>query len=163
MTYILVDTPSDEKRIKWLLNKNVPSYRQAYSDRTAYLMACLSELAYLKFNPLFSIEEQKKYFLERIEKLVGDKNKSSLVKLIDLVGYDHVEEEKKLKCNLELLRMELIKPFDENGTQAILVRTQSFIVLAFRGTEADSIKDIKSDAKAKPVKDETKGGRIHMG
>ena len=30
-----------------LLSLSVPYYRQAYSDRTAWLMACLSELAYL--------------------------------------------------------------------------------------------------------------------
>ena len=40
----------EEQQILTLIqSKDVPSYRQAYSDRTAWLMACLSELAYYPF------------------------------------------------------------------------------------------------------------------
>ena len=51
MANILVNSKEDSRQIKDLLSKSLPSYRQAYSDRTAWLMACLSELAYVKFNP----------------------------------------------------------------------------------------------------------------
>lgn len=162
MAYTLVDSTSDEQRVQWLLNKNVPSYRQAYSDRTAWIMACLSELSYLRFNPLFSREEHKEYFLQTIEKLVDDNKKASLLKLIDIVAYDPAEEKRKLEFDLGLLKLELLETFDKDGTQAILVRGKSFLGLAFRGTEATSIKDIKADAKATPAEDKG-GGRVHSG
>ena len=162
MTAIIATSQNELDRVNSLLSKNVPSYRQAYSDRTAWIMACLSELAYIKFNPLFSSNEQKEWFLDRVSKLVDDNKKSSLRKLIDIVGYDHEEESKKLECELKTIKLQLVKTFDSNGTQAILASNDKFIVLAFRGTEATSIKDIKADARAKTTQCET-GGKIHSG
>lgn len=162
MANILVQSESELNNVNDLLDKNFPSYRQAYSDRTAWIMACLSELAYIKFNPLFSGDKQKDYFLENISKLVNESKKSSLVKLIDLVGYDHHKEKEKLEAESSILRMKLLETYDSNGTQAILLSNDRFIVLAFRGTEATSIKDIKSDAKAVTSPCET-GGKIHTG
>ncbi len=154
---------ANDKNIIALLDKNLPKYRQAYSDRTAWLMACISELAYIRFNPLFSKEEQKKYFLEAIEKLIDKDRKNSLTKLIDLVSYDADAEKETLKTELTSLRMELIEPtFDLDGTQAILVDFKDHVVLGFRGTEATSIKDIKADAKAVSMACPT-GGKIHKG
>jgi len=162
MTRILANSEIESDQIESLLDKNVPSHRQAYSDRIAWVMASLSELAYLRFNPLFSNDQQKEYFLESISKLINENKKSSLFKLIDLIGYDHHKEQEKLEAELGTLRMKLLKTFDSNGTQAILVSNDRFMVLAFRGTEATSIKDIKADAKAKSTQCET-GGRIHVG
>jgi predicted lipase len=162
MANILANSEFELNQVNNLLDKNVPSYRQAYSDRTAWIMACISELAYLKFNPLFSNQKRKEYFLDNIKRLVNENRKSSLLKLIDLVGYDHQKEKEKLETELSLLRMKLLEPFDKNGTQAILISNDRFIVLAFRGTEAMSIKDIKADAKAITTQSETEG-RIHSG
>ena len=162
MTATIAASQNELDRVNSLLSKNVPSYRQAYSDRTAWIMACLSELAYIKFNPLFSSNEQKKWFLDRVSKLVDDNKESSLKKLIDIVGYDHEEERKKLECELKTIKLQLVKTFDSDGTQAILVESGKFIALAFRGTEPTSMKDIRADAKAKIVRCE-KGGRIHAG
>lgn len=162
MANILANSMLEKKRIKSLLKESVPSYRQAYSDKTAWLMACVSELAYLRFNPLFSKKKQKDYFLKNISKLVNENKKSSLLKLIDMVGYDHNKEKKKLEAELDIIDMKLIESFDTEGTQAILVSFNDHIVLAFRGTEAKSIKDIKTDAKAKPVPCVTKG-KVHFG
>lgn len=162
MTNILANSELELNHVNYLLDKNVPSYRQAYSDRTAWLMACLSELAYIKFNPLFPSNEQKDYFLENISKLVNKNSKSSLLKLINLVGYDHQKEKAQLEAELGLLRMKLLDTFDNNGTQAILLTNDSLIFLAFRGTEASSITDIKSDAKANSIPCES-GGNIHAG
>lgn len=162
MTNILANSEAELNQIDSLLNKKVPSYRQAYSDRTAWLMSCLAELAYLRFNPLFSNEDHKKYFIESISKLVNKNEKSSLLKLLDIVGYDHNKEKEILEADLSTLKMELIKTFDTNGTQAILVSFDGFIVLSFRGTEATSIKDIKADAKAMTTPCDS-GGRIHSG
>jgi hypothetical protein len=162
MSIILASSESEISDINRLLEKSVPTYRQAYSDRTAWVMACLAELAYIRFNPLFSRENQKDYFLENLSRLVDEKKRVSITRLIDMVGYDHREEEKKLRSELGILKMQLLKTFDSAGTQAILVGFDTFVVLAFRGTEANSIKDIKADTRAKTITCET-GGKIHAG
>ena len=166
MTRIIADATTSD-RVTRLLDKSVPSYRQAYSDRTAWLMACLSELAYIKFNPLFSNSKHKDWFLGNILKLVDDSlnegsKVSSLITLIDTIAYDHEEERNKLEGELESIRLKLEGTFDRSGTQAMLVESQKFIVLAFRGTEATSVKDIKTDLKAKTTPCKT-GGKIHIG
>lgn len=162
MANILVNTELELNQINKLLDKSLPSYRQAYSDRTAWIMACISELAYIRFNPLFSKSEQKDYFLENISKLISKNEKSPLLKLIDIVGYDAEKEKEALISELDILQMKLLETFDHNGTQAILVSFGKFLVLGFRGTEATSMKDIKTDAKAKIIACET-GGKMHSG
>jgi len=162
MARILVNSETDQNNINNLLNKDIPSYRQAYSDRTAWVMSCMSELAYIRFNPLFSDDKKKGYFLEKISRLIDKNKKSSLVKLLDIVGYDHTKEKEKLEDELGVLKMQLIETFDTDGTQAILVSFKNSIILAFRGTEATSIKDIKADANAISTACET-GGNIHSG
>lgn len=162
MTYMLSHSPSELRRTNDLLNQDRPSYRQAYSDRTAWIMACLSELAYLRFNPVFSDAQHKQYFLDHLSKLVSKNKKAALMKLIDAIGYNPSEEKEKLKNELGILNFELVDTFDSSGTQAILISSKKFGVLAFRGTEATSIKDIKADAKATTTKCETEG-KIHSG
>ncbi len=169
MTGILANSQKELNQVEGLLDKGGPPvYRKAYSDRTAWLMACLSELAYIKFNPLFSHQKQKTLFLESISKLVDENKKSSLIKLIASVGYDHDGEKEKLKRELTTLKIEILETFDSDGTQAILVSNDKFIALAFRGTEADakdpvaSLKDIKADMKATTIQCETEG-KIHTG
>ena len=83
-------------------------------------------------------------------------------KLIDAVAYDPVEEEQDLISNLTLLSFDLIEKYDRNGTQAIIVANKDMAILAFRGTEATSIKDIKADAKA-IITACPSGGSIHSG
>ena len=161
MTKIIGNSTSRD-RVNSLLDKSFPAYRQAYSDRKAWLMACLSELAYIRFNSLFSNDNHKQWFRDHVSRLVDDNRKKSLDVLIDLVGYDHEEERKKLESELGDLRFKLTATFDCGGTQAILVSNDKFLVLAFRGTEATSVKDIKADAKAKKTPCNTRGG-IHAG
>ncbi len=164
MANILANTPIELNNIKQLLDKKIPSYRMAYSDRTSWIMACMSELAYIKFNPLFTNgAKQKNYLLEAVSKLIGDNKKSSLLKLIDKIAYDPDAEKEKLESELNTLGMKLLKTFDEDGTQAILCSFNNYIVLAFRGTEAESIKDIKADADARTIKCEESKGKIHSG
>lgn len=153
---------NERTRAAALLDKSLPTHRQAYSDRTAWLMACLSEMAYLRFNPLFSGANHKEWFLENISKLIDDGRKASLLKLIDSVAYDPDEERGILEDSLDSLRLELSATFDRGGTQAILVSADRFIVLAFRGTEAMSIRDIKSDVRAHKRTCES-GGKMHSG
>ncbi len=163
MTNILASSQIDLNRVKGLLDKGRPPvYRKAYSDRTAWLMACLSELAYIRFNPIFSHDQHKKHLLDNLSKLIDENKQSSLIKLIASVGYDHNEEKEKLKNELTTLKIRLLETFDKNGTQAILAENDEFIVLSFRGTEATCMKDIKADANAEAMQCET-GGKIHTG
>lgn len=121
-----------------------------------------SELAYLRFNPLFTNNQQKKLITKYLEEFAEKTKKSSLLKLLDIVGYDHEAETERLISELGSLNAELVKTFDSDGTQAILISTNKFVTLAFRGTESTSIKDIKSDAKATTTKCDS-GGNIHSG
>jgi len=161
MSNILINSPTEKNEIEELLNKSLPNYRQAYSDRTSWLMACISELAYVRFNPMFK-STTKEYIIGKVSELVGDSKMKSITGLIEMVGYDAEAEKKKLEKNVEFLSLKLVKTFDNNGTQAILLENDKYIFLGFRGTEATSIKDIKSDAYA-VIKGCETGGKIHSG
>ena len=161
MSNILIGSLEEISEIEVLLSKNLPSYRKAYSDRTSWLMACVSELAYVRFNPLFK-DTSKDYFIKKITDLVDENKGKSLSSLINIIGYDANKELAKLKENLDFLNLNLITTFDSNGTQAILLENDEYVFLGFRGTEATSIKDIKADANA-IIKDCKSGGKIHSG
>ena len=124
-------------------------------------MACLSELAYIKFNePLISKNDTK--LIDSISDIIDEGKLASLKKLINLFSYDHEKEKEKLIADLSILNMKIVTTFDSNGTQAILVSNGKFYVLAFRGTEITSIADIKADLKAQTMQCES-GGKIHTG
>ena len=161
MSNILINSIEEKKEIENLLSKDLPNYRQAYSDRTSWIMACIAELSYVKFNPLFK-NSTKDYFLKKVSKLINDNKMKSLKSLIKIVGYDADEEKKNLKDSVELLKIKLIRTFDNNETQAILLENDEYMFLGFRGTEPTSIKDIKADAKAVATACES-GGKIHSG
>ncbi|WP_299494681.1 lipase family protein [uncultured Shewanella sp.] len=158
----IIQTSTDEQQVETLLNRKVPTYRQAYSDRTAWLMACLSELAYVRFNPLIGDDAAKIQLVAQVGELMGEQSQSSLLQMIQSLGYDHLAERKLLISELERLRMKLVETFDEGGTQAILVSCPQFLILSFRGTESDSLEDIKTDAKAVTTQCSS-GGRVHVG
>lgn len=162
MTNIIAKTTIEAEQVKSLLGKQVPAYRVAYSDRTSWLMSCFSELAYVRFNPLFESPRQTKIIEQSWEKFSQQSKASKLLSLIDLLGYDHEEETKKLIVELKTLNAKLDETFDTNGTQAMLISTNNFIILAFRGTEATCYKDIKSDVNAITVECDS-GGMIHLG
>ena len=80
MSNILVKTELEQNDLDTLINKNIPHYRQAYSDRTSWMMACLSELAYVKFNePFFDTKNQK--LIDSISTLIDEEKITSLKKL----------------------------------------------------------------------------------
>lgn len=157
----------DAENAKRLLLKQLPSYRQAYSDRTAWIMSVMSELAYIKFNPLFSKTGSpdfiREHFLKKVNALVGENKSIIIATLINKIDYDHQAEIAKLKGNLQEFNFKLIKTFDKKGTQAILVDANDYLVLSFRGTEPDSLSDIKSDTRGNIVKCSESEGNIHSG
>ena len=162
MSKLLVQSKQDQNRINELLEKDIPSYRQAYSDRTAWIMACLAELSYLRFNPLYLNPAQKERALDHLGKIVNKDRKSLLPKLIDQLGYDPDQEREQLEAGLKTLKIELKATFSRAGAQAILVQCEKFIALAFRGTETDSLTDMKTDMEAQTTPCDT-GGKVHTG
>ena len=107
-----------------------PLKRAAYSDRMAWIMASMAQLAYEKF------EDGGEAHEILVEKLRGG-------------GF------------------ELLDEFNDpvTDTQAFLVVTprHQFVVLAFRGTEVTSKKDISTDAKVLKIPSITEKIKIHGG
>ncbi len=157
----LIVTEAEQYQVDTLLAKGTPGYRLAYSDRTAWLMACLSELVYYRFNPLMS-EPERREWLRKLDQLLDKPRQATLLALVEQLSYDPEEERALLVAELALLRGELIATFDRDGTQAMLVRLELGLVLVFRGSEALSIKDIKADMDCVSVRSDT-GGRAHRG
>lgn len=164
----------DKTASRNILNLALPTYRQAYSDRTAWVMSVLAELVYIKFNPMFKVssgaiaeaenkpEYIKAHFVQRIAKMIDSERAVLLSSIIDQVLYDHEQEQARLNSQLSEFDFKIVKTFDNAGTQAMLVENKEYMVLAFRGTETDSLDDIKADARASIRKCETQG-MIHSG
>lgn len=163
MSNLIIHSNEELKKTKELLEKKIPSYRQAYSDRTSWLMACMSELSYARFNPMIN-NKMLKLMMQRVSNVLKKNDQKALTGLIESFAYDEKEELKNLNESLKSVEFKLDKTFDKNGTQAILVTNSKLklLVLAFRGTEKNSIKDIKTDADAKIINDGN-DGKIHQG
>lgn len=158
---IFCKTSDTAEQTQALLAKQLPQHRQAYSDRTAWLMACLAELAYLRFNPAFSGQAKHK-LLTKLTALVHAKKQALLNRFVDQMVYDHEAERQKLIDELGNLNMTLVETFDQQGTQAILVRCDHFIVLAFRGTEPTEVRDLISDGNIATTPCDH-SGKVHTG
>lgn len=154
---------NENKRAEVLLEKNLPSYRKAYSDRTAWLMAYMAELAYLKFD---KPNASGQVTLNLVEQALRGVRKGALNKTIGAIrksyDYDHEAEKEELQISLQQVQLTLLETISRNGTQAYVAYNDEFAVLAFRGTEADRMKDIRADAKATQTMCPT-GGRVHSG
>ena len=105
----------------------IPVARAAYSDRTAWLMAEMSNLAYIPFEK-------------------SDTEMQNLISGLKDGGFD------------------LVETFNSDGTQAFLTKREDdkTLVLAFRGTEVDDLRDVISDLNARFYKDKD-GIKIHDG
>ena len=146
-----------------------PLQRVGYSDRTAWLMAAMSELAYLEFEDA-----------DWLAGLVGDlaqaigKERSEVADALgSLLQPDQhktvsVSGEERLKNILDSVGFDLLCTFDEAETQAFLAKRKSaegereMMILAFRGTEK-KLKDWKTDLRIELKAIEGKKGRIHTG
>ena len=105
---------------------NPPIHRAAYSDRMAWIMASMAELAYLNFE---NDPDERKLFIASL--------KSG--------GFD------------------LVRTFNskETDTQAFIANCPEFAVLAFRGTEVNKIRDVKTDIAAAKIS--VLQGHVHNG
>ncbi len=137
-----------------------PTRRAAYSDRTAWLMAAMSELAYYKFEGEGTFPALAK---ELAELSAADDIETRLRRFLKGRGTASKSRLKTLKDALDLAEFDYINSYNQVGTQSFLARRRdnSMLVLAFRGTEADAM-DIKSDLK---VQMQTLEGdeKIHKG
>ena len=144
-----------------------PTKRAAYSDRTSYLMAEMSRLAYFKFeggSNINEIIEQVRTMLPQSQKLVA---LETLIKS-QVTSSTEAESRAILSEILEHSGFSLVEPFcnTETGAQAFLCtcKSQGTAILAFRGTELN-LKDIKADVKARlvDVKHKGKKEKMHSG
>lgn len=147
-----------------------PINRAAYSDRTAWLMALMSKLAYTQFEAATSVDVA---ISEAMTLISGSKNpddqessrvgsfkKSALLEILKRVAgsSDREANLKYLEDSLQDLQFSLIKTFSVNipliaDTQAFIAKLSAdgrppFLVLAFRGTEPKKAADIKADLDA---------------
>lgn len=130
-----------------------PSRRAAYSDRTAYMMAEMSRLAYFRFEGGNNLTD----ILDSIRKLKPEHDTLLAIEAIvksSLVPESGETAKDALAEILKAQEFELVETFcnDQSGAQAFLCRQpkKKFAVLAFRGTEPN-LKDIKADIKANLV------------
>jgi len=138
-----------------------PVMRAAYSDRTAWLMSAMSELAYYQF-------EDKELIANLATELANMSDVGNIQEKLNAILSGAVAggNEQTLREILNLGKFELIRTYNRAGTQAFLAKRtdeseNAMLVLAFRGTEM-AAKDIHSDAKARLV---TLHGqeRVHRG
>ena len=62
-----------------LIEKQRPTGRTAYSDRTSWLMACLSQLTYIRFAPPpLHKSEAKQSFLNAIDRLIDSQRQKKI-------------------------------------------------------------------------------------
>jgi len=130
-----------------------PVKRAAFSDRTAYLMAEMSRLAYFRFEGGTNLDEVLKLAAD----LVPDREKYAALEMLiknTAVSNSAEEAEGILKQILAAKGFELIRTFHHVDTdvQAFLCQQvdQNIAVLAFRGTEK-KLKDIKTDVKCRLI------------
>lgn len=128
-----------------------PIKRAAYSDRTAWLMAEMSRLAYDKFEGSRSL----KALAENLAKCADDKKKLVLLlkEYIDNVGTSAADARQALIEQLAKAKFSLLNIYNAQGTQAFLAKldasegAEPMLILALRGTEAE-LADVKADLKA---------------
>lgn len=146
-----------------------PVKRAAYSDRTSWLMAAMSELAYFRFEEVDAIEEL-------VEDISGAHSANAIRTKVKLflknMNKDQGDHRTILADILTAINFELLNTYNCGGTQGFIARRQSedhpMLVLAFRGTEAgfdhidEAIKDIKADLRVNLINFEG-DEKIHKG
>ena len=137
-----------------------PVARAAYSDRTAWLMAEMSRLAYERFE---SPAEMLDGLVAQLSSLQdAGRMKEAIERFVQELPRQAGEGRERLERSLAAAGFELVVTFDNGGTQAYLARRDAdgMAVLAFRGTEKD-FRDIKTDLNARFY---ARGGtRTHSG
>ncbi len=158
----------------------LPTLRVAYSDRTAWMMCEMSALAYLpyegenRFQGIFAaiggiakaakLREDGDELAKQMTELRDDLKRYIAEQLKSDNSGAEPDGLTELKSALGEAGFELVRCFNEGDTQAFLAKRKedSTAVLAFRGTEANSWTDIKTDLDARFYKGEG-GVKMHSG
>lgn len=125
-----------------------PVARAAYSDRTAWLMAEMSRLAYERF------ESDAELLNDLAKRLAALGDHDRIKKEVTAFVKDYVTPKgtglEALESSLAASGFELVATFNNGGTQAFLAKRAAdrIAVLAFRGTEKN-FQDIKTDLNAR--------------
>jgi len=137
-----------------------PVGRAAYSDRTAWLLAELSRLAYERFETPGEVLNGLVEELATLED--AGRIREAIARFVQELPRRVGEGRETLARSLAAAGFELVETFDNGGTQAYLAKRESdrMAVLAFRGTEKD-FRDIRTDLNARFY--ERGGTRTHSG
>jgi len=146
-----------------------PLQRVGYSDRTAWLMASMSELAYLKFEDNTPLSR----LIDDISQAIGkspSQVSTALEPLLDQKKREAIvaTAEQRLKGILNSIDFDLLLTFNSAETQGFMAKRRSaqsrreMMVLAFRGTEK-KLRDWKTDLRIELKEVSGKKGRIHAG
>ena len=158
--------------------RQLPTTRAAYSDRSAWMMSELSALAYLPFEG----ENQFKKLLDMISRTArlarrrrGESVLASRFESLEDTIRRYIDQQlddsdatppalQILRSELDSAGFELVDTFNTGDTQAFLAKRDAdrIAVLAFRGTEANSWKDVKTDLDARFYKGKD-GVKVHTG
>ena len=125
-----------------------PVARAAYSDRTAWLMAELSRLAYERFESPAEVLDALVQQLTSLED--AGQIRQAVERFVRELPRRPGEGRERLEQTLGDAGFALVATFDNGGTQAYLATrdVDRMAVLAFRGTEKD-FRDIKTDMNAR--------------
>ncbi len=141
-----------------------PTKRAAYSDRTSYLMAEMSRLAYFKFEGGSNVEE----IIEKVRWMLPNNEKLAALEMLIKSRISNSSEPESKAILSEVLEkngFQLIETFCDSGTDAqaflCIHPLQGIAILAFRGTERN-LKDIKADVKARLITVEHGNKKIQM-
>ena len=127
-----------------------PVGRAAYSDRTAWLMAEMSRLAYLKFEGTAAARES---IVDDLAELTDKAAIGAKLQEFEQLLLSSGDQREALESELRGTDFHLLRTFNSRDTQAILAtreKPERLAILAFRGTEA-SFGDIKADLNARFV------------
>jgi len=147
------------------LLKNLPLSRPAFSNRTAWIMAVMSALAYRPLPEEISLTE----IVEQIKDAAAKNGSSEIRELVLRYHQSESMPSCELLSELDRAGFSFLQGFhSESGTQAFLARLngtsirQPILILAFRGTQTTEFQDIKTDADV-GLQPAPRGGRVHPG
>lgn len=125
-----------------------PTQRAYFSNRTAWLMAQMSRLAYEPFEP------PEATHASTVEALAKAEDKEAIGRILASYREGLLQEARlgreRLERILAEIGFELVNTYCQKGTEGFLAQRSSdkMAVLAFRGTQTDSLADIKTDLRA---------------
>lgn len=143
---------------------HLPLTRAAYSDRTAWILAVISWLAYDTLPGEDSIDQ----LVQQVEDAAQQRQSSQLRELLQRAMALGLPVDGNVQRELESAGFEFKAAFNSGGTQAFLALLQQredrspMLILAFRGTEIRSPDDVMADLDLRLVPVDS-GGRVHSG